>query len=428
MIENLATRFQSILQGATRLHVLASAHPKGDLPKEATEITARLTSDLITLPPGLIEPKVREELAETLRDPQRRFEKIGNLVEIVKPLFPNADWFVGEPGKKTRLIAPAPQVGMEKYFKPQRKGAPSGTPLVKYEVVSFDGKITPQPDDPLPIGLKGYRMPEAAALAHLLSPRSPQRLILVPGFKGTGKKTLVVRQLLDYLARNQISSLYVDASDSHTGLGTLKQKLRTSNPSTLIIDEVCELQQKHLKNFRLLEREIKRFLEKSGDKKVVLIGGGVGSTSGQETLLRYDLRKLAEEKEIGVVPVEVKQLNRLQAGEVLLGESAQLSLFSAVDQNRSVIEKELFVDFVLNRIPPYLMVLRQFRLHQGILTLEGALSHFKETIEKDFLISVLFPAGVFPEGAQGTDLLTPKVEKMLNRLDDDIEEILLSKK
>lgn len=402
---NLPATLRNIWRDAALIDALVKFRPVAA--ETIRTVGLRLAMNLVSLPQKTIEGENRARIVALLQEPSLLPEDYAALATISFPLFsytPKTDYYTSHPAEIEKLIASSPATGAEKYF----GAAPDLTShKIHYEVVSLYGPIVPLPADPPDLTLADYRLAEVTALVHLLQFASPYRLILVPGFVGTGKKSHLLKGVRERLqAQNRrFLDFDVQAMSRYTGLKLLNIELKKRPvPPVLILDEVTKVEEREIRQLKMI---LKDYLRKEG-RKIALIGGGFHSSDYQEVLLKEDFLDLTEEDKIAVVPVEVKPLNLRQAREILTGETRM-----------SEEEKGLFVDFVLNRIPPYLNILHKFNLPEHVTTLRDALLRFETDVENK-LEEALAVAHTKPRGSENGR----KLENMQGNLRKDIKNYL----
>ncbi len=365
----------------------------------------QLAATLSSLPSPMFNG-VNEEQIGGLIGTLKEEPDLRQVLDISNNLF-QSDWYSLGGSSLADLMHAARPVGPAARF----FAAQETKPLLDWEVVAGDGEvITPLPPDPPQVNMNAYRLIEVAALGYYLRPEAPERLILVPGFTGTGKTDHLIPHLISASKTRGLNPLYIDLMDKNTGMGMLKRFMRSPTHPILILDELCLLSRSDEGKLR---NSMKAYLQGHEDRQLVLVYGGTHySTQGQLIMLRDISRDLVSAERTTVVPIDVKPLNRLQAEEVLNSDAR----LTSEDRRR-------FTNFVLERLPSYLRVLRKFRLPRGVDTLEHALLNFQWVWEED-LEKIMARACVRPCGATESEAVTPELQDVGRRLEEDAKTIL----
>lgn len=404
-----AVPFSGNTPGLVRNILIDTAFLKKTLGKRPEEVLRpvglRLTKSLASLPEPMVKESAKEELIGILQETDRLADSYDRLIELSLSIFsgissPNLlDWYT--PQSLTS-------------GEPAANGLPPSRSL--YEVSASDGHVKPLPKDPPRVGMAGYRIAEVTTLVHLLKYGSPYRLIFVPGYIGTGKKSYVVKEITHRLTKERRKFCSIDMANRYEGFKTLRETLGASPlPSILILREISYLEPDAIR--KLINKLLPYYRTKHKKVVVVLMGGGFMSAECQAILFKEEfegLIKTVQEDGTIVVPIEVKPLNRNQAEEVLTGEASK---------EISGKSRKKYTDFVLNRVPPYLRALRSFSLSPRTMSLADAFQKFEETFNEEMEL-IIKNAGLKPTDVRDETEESQSLEKIRSALSSDISQLL----
>ncbi len=292
-----------------------------------------------------------------------------------------------------------------------------------------------EPDPPVLSRMDDYRVGERAALLLSLCRCKETQLFFVPGFSGVGKTANLfpaIRQALDS-KRSQVEYLpFRDNPMKEVELRTYLQDLarRGHDRLVLVIDDTpmgttAPYVPPTLPNYTTIVKEELPMILKT-EARVILVGGGFFSTAEQESRLIQHYGGLVPPGAFRSFPIDVKPLNRSQAEEALTGEATQLT----PDERRA------FADFSLGYLPPFLRILRPFKVDPETSSLRGALDCFCNAYSSRYngIAEILWWIGVIPEGARQTsnegevweDAMTPELQRLIFGIDEEAAKFLTS--
>lgn len=379
-LTRIAVQLTSLVPLATRLEAVLS-DPDVHLHLERLRVELRELSDSFRI------PEVDEASIELSR--------IRRLLHATADLFPHRDWSSWK----------SPLSDADSRLSPVE---------TRFRYRNLDCEWKPmrilEPDPPVLGRMDDYRIGERAALLLGLQ-RSPEvKLFLVPGFSGVGKSANLVPSIRRAMDAEKWEVEYLPVCDALVPKGELRRRLkeiaRRSHDRLLVVtDDTPMVVEETIAEVRDALPEIL-----GAGARAVLVGGAFHSTDDQERLLFEHYGSLISPDSVWSVPVHVKPLNRMQATEVLSSEATRLSSEAY----------NTFAGFALGYLPPFLRVLRPFRIAPEIDSLRGALDCFCTEYKKS-IAEILEWRLTIPEGGTEDDVLSREVEDLIRGIDEEAD-------